>query len=116
MADERTPFVWQGKSLNTIGELMDAMSAITEIADEGERQRTADTFMTEYRAANQHADENIGYLAGYFGHDDMIAALRLFQTSHPIFGGPAAADTMTPDKALALGKVLGEEMKARASS
>lgn len=52
------PFVWKGKSLDTIGELLDAVAAC-------ESREEAERFMAEYRAVSPHADVNIGYIAGY---------------------------------------------------
>lgn len=109
-----SPFEWQGEPLVTIGDLNDAISRIYSIEDEEERQRTADVFMEQYRAHSPHADSNIGYLTGYHGHDTMVGMLRLFQTRHPIFGGPATADHMTNEKAFEIGKTLGSTMRDEA--
>lgn len=108
--------IWQGNDLVTIGDLMNAIEAIYEIADVEERQRTADTFMEQYRAENEHADENIGYLTGYFGRGTMVAMLRLFKTAHPVFGPPALADTVTQEGAYASGQAIGERMRGEAQN
>lgn len=80
-AQEGRPFVWEGKQLNTIRDLMDAMFVI----DHAEH---AAFFMAEYRKANPHADQNIGYILGYVEpparRQEMYA---LFMVKHPIFGG-----------------------------
>lgn len=109
-------FTWQGDPLTTIGDLSDAMCRIDAIEDEEERQRTADVFMEQYRAHTEHADSNIGYLTGYYGHDQMVRMLRLFATQHPIFGGPALADTVTQEGAFAAGVAMGEAMKAESQN
>lgn len=114
MADDPTPFVWQGRPCSTTGNLMDAMTEILAVADPELRQRTAEVFMAEYRAVNPHAEENIGYLCGYYGHDEMVEALRLFQTAHPIFGPANLADKVAPEGAFESGKALGALMRPEA--
>lgn len=109
-------FVWQGDLLATYGDISDAMSRIHALADIEERQRTAEAFMAAYREASPHADANVGYLCGYYGHDTMVEMLRLFRTAHPIFGGPALADKVTGEGAIDAGKALGERMSGEASN
>lgn len=104
-------FEWQGREMATYGDVSNAMSAIHAIEDPEERQRTADVFMAAYRADSEHADANVGYLCGYYGHDTMVEMLRLFQTAHPVFGPPALADEVTMDGAFASGKAMGERMR-----
>ena len=79
MSDE--PFVWEGKSLDTIRDLMDAMFKI----DHAEH---AAYFMAEYRKVNPHADKNVGYLIGYVEPAERRQAMyALFMVKHPIFNG-----------------------------
>lgn len=113
---ENAVFEWQGEPLTTIGDLSDAICRIDGIEDMEERQRTADVFMAQYRAHTEHADSNIGYLTGYYGHDQMVRMLKLFATAHPIFGGPALADQVTQESALAAGMAMGEAMRAEAQN
>ena len=88
---------WNGKSLDTIGDLMDAMLAIDRASDAAEQ---AAAFMSAYRAESEHADPNIGYLTGYCGPEKAARLRELFDVSHPIFG----RTTPTVDEALAAGK------------
>lgn len=107
-------FEWQGETLATFGDIANAMDAIRKLPDPEDRQRTADAFMEAYRAHTEYADANVGYLCdlcGYYGHDTMVELLRLFQTAHPIFGGPDLADKVTPDSAMAAGQAFGERLR-----
>lgn len=108
--------VWQGETLATYGDIARAMERIRKIADPEDRQRTADAFMEAYRATTEHADANVGYLCGYYGHDTMVELLRLFATAHPVFGPPALAETVTADGAFAAGRALGERLRAEAQN
>lgn len=91
-------FVWNGKERRTIGDLMDAMGEVTT-REEGTR------FMAEYRLVNRHADENIGYLTGYFGQEEAAAKRELFDVAHPIFGRRSPS----PKEALAAGQAAASE-------
>lgn len=73
---------WNGKSLDTIGDLSDAVLAIARSDD----QAAADRFMAQYRAESEHADANIGYMSGYYDTDTMAKVQRMFGVAHPIFG------------------------------
>jgi hypothetical protein len=74
--------VWEGKELNTLGEMMDAMSDIYSHDD----KEAATRFMELYRAECEYADSNIGYLTGYMDSDTMRGMQKLFSVSHPVFG------------------------------
>lgn len=93
-------FVWQGKELKTIGDLMDAMGA-WKTAEE------AQEFMRDFRAHTPHADENIGYLTGYFGRDDMMRLQEWSGAAHPIFGRSAPSPEEAFKKGVALGQLAG---------
>jgi hypothetical protein len=92
--------IWKGRELITIGDLMyhgiDACETPEEAAE----------FMRLYREDSPHADVNIGYLSGYYGHEAMQRIQQWFDVTHPIFG----KTTPTPDAALEAGKraALGE--------
>lgn len=103
---------WNGKEITTYGDVSDAMGAIYAVPDEAERQRQADAFMEAYRAENEHADSNVGYLTGYNDPETMVGMLRLFKTRHPIFGGPSEAAEVTPEQAFEMGQeAMTEHLK-----
>lgn len=60
---------WNGKDLDTIGQLSDAILAITKADD----QDSADRFMAQYRSENEAADSNVGYLSGYYDSKTRLA-------------------------------------------
>lgn len=89
--------IWKGKTLNTIGDLMqDGISK----CDSPEEARE---FMRLLRIDSPHADENIGYLSGYYSETEMIRIQNWFEVSHPVFGkGP-----VDPEVAIARGIAIG---------
>lgn len=86
------PFVWKGKELKTMGDIMDAAIAITKPAE-------AKTFMKIYKERNSHAEENLGYMCGYYGKETSDRIRKLFKVSHPIFGNKTEVDPMVAFKA-----------------
>ena len=92
---------WKGKELEKIGDLSEAM---WDIANSPDAHDQAQAFMRMYRLENEHADENIGYLCGYFGN--RLELQRLFGVTHPFFGDRE----VTPEEAFEMGKKLGEQM------
>lgn len=92
---------WNGKHLATIGEMSDVIVAIAREND----QEAADEFMLMYRAENESADANVGYLTGYYGHDMMEKVQKMFHVAHPIFG---TRMDVTPEEAFAAGRERAE--------
>lgn len=72
--------VWKDRELITIGDLM------YHGIDKCDTPEEAQKFMELYRAENPHADENIGYLSGYYSPQKMRRIQEWFGVSHPIFG------------------------------
>jgi hypothetical protein len=93
---------WRGKEIETIGDLNDAVLAI---AERGSRQE-AQEFMRLYRAENEYAGRNVGYLAGYCGAELARRIWDWFECEHPIFG----TEIPTPEKAFEAGRraMMGE--------
>jgi hypothetical protein len=73
---------WNGKHLETIGDLGDAVVAI---ARDGTRE-DAQRFMAAYRAETPHAATNVGYMAGYHDSDTARRIWDWFECAHPVFG------------------------------
>ncbi|MBS1983592.1 MAG: hypothetical protein JST16_05410 [Bdellovibrionales bacterium] len=71
--------IWKGKNLRTTADLADAIFKITDQIEAGE-------FMKLYRAENPNADDNVGYMSGSFGMEDMQRIQNLFGVKHPVFG------------------------------
>lgn len=93
---------WNDRELDTIGKLMDTAIAIMQSGDSAAGQR----FLEAYRAENQHADENIGYMAGYYSRETADALLTFFHVSHPVFGD---AMPKQPESAFLAGLAAGRE-------
>ena len=84
---------WKDREMTTLGDLMWGMSNC-------DNPEEAQEFMRLYRAENEYADQNIGYLTGYCGPEEMRRLQELFGVAHPVFG----RSVPTPEEALAAGK------------
>jgi hypothetical protein len=71
--------IWNGKTISTAGDLFDAAASCTT-------QQQADEFLTAYRAHNEHADQNLGYIIGYGDDATRNRLYGLFRLNHPVFG------------------------------
>lgn len=92
---------WKGRELATIGDLSDAMEACKTRED-------AQAFMAAYRAENEHADVNIGYLTGYYDWETADRMRDWFGVTHPVFGDRHP----TFDEALEAGKRMAAEVSS----
>lgn len=93
-------FVWKGRDVATIGDLIDAVSAL-------ETREEAQRFIAAYRDADPLvADGNAGYVTGYLGASRAEELREWMGTPHPIFG----MKSPTPEAAVEAGKrqALGE--------
>lgn len=90
---------WKGKELETVGEIMNVVVSITE-------EKEASEFMSAYKEASPHAEENIGYMTGYYSSKEAIRLRKLFKVTHPIFGDttPTAKEAFEAGKNIARGK------------
>jgi hypothetical protein len=50
---------------------------------------------------------NLGYFAGYYGHETQERVERLFRCAHPIFGAIATNGRPSPEKILEMGIAAG---------
>ncbi len=77
---EGSIFYWNGREIRTYG---DVQNEIVKIR----RRKTAKRFSDLYdQVCSGNAGHNIGYMSGYFSDRDGARILRLFDTSHPVFG------------------------------
>jgi len=83
--------------IKTMGEVMRA-------ALECETKEEAAQFMEEYREITPHADENIGYMSGYYDNATMTKVQDLFDVAHPVFGRKVPS----PEEAYQLGVNAGK--------
>ncbi|MGG0793730.1 hypothetical protein ABE137_06960 [Brevibacillus laterosporus] len=70
---------WKGQQLNTAGDLLNKGIIKCETPEE------AQEFMRQYRAENEHADSNVGYLSGYCSIEEAKRIKEWFGVKHPIF-------------------------------
>jgi len=101
MADE---FIWEGRALRTMGDIMDAVLAIKS-------EKEARVFMRAYvEHSPMNARANIGYEAGRY---DSATAERIwdwFECVHPILG--RRHDSWSGDELFKLGMRMEEKVKA----
>lgn len=90
-------FVWKGKELNTLGDIVDAASALKS-------RKQGAAFMAAYLKFTPHAYGNIGYAAGYCDAETQDRIYEFTETAHPIFG----RHHPTPDEALAAGMRIAQ--------
>ncbi len=92
--------IWKGKELKTMGEVCDAVTAVSSKLEALE-------FMDAYRKISPHADANIGFASGFFDSATMEKVQDWFEVSHPVFGrGPVGGEV-----AFAKGLAAGREMR-----
>lgn len=78
-------FHWRGQVVRTYGEIGAALCGLKTPAEAAE-------FFKVYRAINEYAAPNIGYLMGYYDDETRRRVYALFDgadigVAHPIFGG-----------------------------
>lgn len=113
-----TKFNPENKSSPTYGECLGPAMKITDQAD-------ADQYKLEYIAhiqgfldtepnengmtAEQIANTNLGYYAGYYDTTTRERVERLFRCAHPVFGAVKdGGGNPSPEAAFALGKTLAK--------
>jgi hypothetical protein len=72
-------FIWKGKHLATVGDLLDGMGSV-KTAEE------AQEFTAAYLAVNEYAAANLGYIAGCCDNETRRRYHEWFQVDHPVFG------------------------------
>jgi hypothetical protein len=91
----------------TVRDLGDEMC---RIADGPEPEARAREFLEAYRAVNEHADANLGYLTGYYSRERADGLLKLFGVQHPIFGDRMPT---SPGSALIEGQMAAKVMRTK---
>jgi hypothetical protein len=94
----------------TIGE---KYSPAMEMQDEAEAAEYFERLVQHMMAFGHPREEaerierdNLGYFAGYYGHETRARVERLFQCEHPIFG-KISEHVPTPDECLVAGLKMG---------
>lgn len=71
---------WKGQEIKTVGDLMDKGISKCNTREE------AQEFMSKYRNENEYAEQNIGYVIGYFDQEERKRLQEWFTVDHPVFG------------------------------
>lgn len=86
-----------------IGSLLDLCCKV-------KKQEDAKLLLERYRAINQYADQNLGYIFGYCGAETRQRLYSLFPVNHPIFGsGFGRGNEPTPTEAFNKGVEMAEK-------
>ena len=98
-------FTWDGKNVVTFGDIMNAVSKIKDraIAKEFMKVYAESIDGKSFDEAMRIVKQNIGYMSGYCGNDEMKEIQDIFETAHPIFG----RSVPTPKEALEAGMKSG---------
>jgi hypothetical protein len=72
-------FAWNGIDVETVGDLGTAMLSVKSPEE-------AQQFMAAYRLTNEYAEQNIGYISGYYDPETAQRIRQWFAVKHPIFG------------------------------
>ena len=90
-----TPFNPEGKEILTYGECLHPAMKITDQADADQYKAAYVAYIdrqlelnprTDEMTAEQIANVNLGYFAGYYDDETRKRVEKLFHTVHPIFG------------------------------
>jgi hypothetical protein len=94
---------WKGKEIKTIDNAMEALRDIHTKEEAAEYLRLA-------KEEGPYAEQNIGYLFGYFNRDRWKELSELFGVLHPLFGDNY---NLTDDEILQMGIARGEASKRK---
>lgn len=104
MPRKRTPSLavrmrWKDEDLVTVGDFM------SKGIDHCDTPEEAQAFMALLRGVSAHANEDIGYLSGYYGRDDARRIREWFGVVHPVFGNhePTFAEALLAGATMAAG-------------
>lgn len=89
--------IWKDKEIKTI---QDAMEALANIHTKEEAQK----YLRLARLDGEYADQNIGYLFGYFSRPRWKELSELFDILHPVFGDQY---DLTDDEIMKMGMERG---------
>lgn len=113
-----TQFNPENKQVLTYGECLEPAMDITDPEDAKQYKEAyikfIEKFMTDRESkagqtAEQIANANLGYWAGYYGDEVRERVERLFNCKHPIFGSIAENGSPTPEEAFKMGRDAGEK-------
>jgi hypothetical protein len=108
-----TKFNPENKENLTYGDCLDPIFKIKDKEDALQYKRAYIEYMenefktypnTSAKSAEEIANHNIGYYAGYGSNDDRERIEELFECSHPIFGSVKENGVPTAKEAFNLGK------------
>jgi hypothetical protein len=117
-----TPFNPKKKKILTIGEALDPAMQITTEEDARHYKAAYVAYLEQFltngvndqgMTAEEIANSNLGYYAGYGSNELRERVERLFKCSHPVFGSIKENGAPTPKQAFELGKKIGLQNKLR---
>jgi hypothetical protein len=117
-----TPFNPENKKTLTIGEALDPAMKIVYKWDAKQYKAAYVAYLEQFltngvdkngMTAEQIANSNLGYYAGYYSNKVRERVETLFECAHPVFGSIAEKGAPTALEAFEMGKKIGEEATRR---
>lgn len=93
--------IWEGEEIVGHEKIIE-----TALKLRGKKQKE---FVYEFAKTGPYALSNIGYCSGYYDEKTAKKIMKVFKTTHPIFGNGRP----TPEQAFAVGKLMGALAKRR---
>ena len=88
------------------------VSALGDLCVKATSKEEAKRIIERYKTVNEFAEQNLGYIFGYYGEETRARLYRLFPVNHPIFGsGFGRGNEPTPAEAFQKGKDVTEGKK-----
>lgn len=113
-----TQFNPENKQVLTYGECLEPAMKITDAEDAKQYKEAYIKFIDKFliddkneskKTAEEIANANLGYWAGYYGDDVRRRVEKLFNCSHPIFGSIEENGAPTAEEAFKMGFDAGEK-------
>ena len=110
----------ENKELLTIGEALDPAMKITDPEDAKQYKAAYVAYLQKHQdkegkvpdmTAEEIANANLGYYAGYHSNEVRKRIEKLFNCAHPVFGSIKENGVPTPKQAFEMGKKLSEQLK-----
>ena len=74
------------KKIEDFDFLNGTISSLLDLCLKADTKQEANRIIERYKAVNEHAEQNLGYIFGYCGEKEREKLYRLFIVNHPVFG------------------------------
>ena len=117
-----TQFNPKKKKILTVGESLDPAMKITDPEDAKQYKKAYVEYLDGHlknnpdpngKSAEEVANSNLGYYAGYFSHEVRERVEKLFECAHPVFGSIKENGPPTPEQAFQTGLERGAKLRKK---